>query len=94
MSVSRGEVAAGAARIGPNAITRLALALPRHMGLRATRALFRSVGLEQRGCDYYAATLQTLFCHLVHPATRVIEAECEAAGGKECRFDFRWGAGA
>jgi divinyl protochlorophyllide a 8-vinyl-reductase len=207
MSPSGGAVASVAARIGPNAITRLAQALPRHVGLRATRALFRSVGLEhhwthppqtmvdeadvralhlalrreygpvtaalaardagqltaeyllahriprmvqgllrglpaglaargllaamqrhawtfagsgkvrsgmrmghawlairgnplcrglvleQACCDYYAATLQTLFCRLVHPATRVIEVECEAAGGSECRFEFRWSAG-
>jgi divinyl protochlorophyllide a 8-vinyl-reductase len=193
-----------AGRIGPNAITRLAAALPRHVGSAATRALFRSVGLERHlvnppehmvdeaevralhialrrefgaetavaaardagrltaeyllghriprpvqmllralpaglaarvllgtmrrhgwtfagsgrvnvgvrqgvpwlairdnplcrglalpgpGCDYYAATLQTLFRALVHPDARALETRCEAAGGAECRFEFRW----
>jgi divinyl protochlorophyllide a 8-vinyl-reductase len=52
--------------------------------------LCRGLVLPGPGCDYYAATLQTLFRTLVHPDARAIETSCEAAGGAECRFEFRW----
>ena len=41
-------------------------------------------------CDYYAATFERLFRQLVHPACRVVESECQAAGAPHCRFEIRW----
>jgi len=41
-------------------------------------------------CDYYAATFERLLRTLVHPDIRVVEVQCEAAGGSACEFEARW----
>jgi divinyl protochlorophyllide a 8-vinyl-reductase len=43
-------------------------------------------------CDYYAATFSRLYKVLVHPAARVREIECAAAGAPACRFEISWRA--
>lgn len=40
-------------------------------------------------CEYYAGALEHLLRALVDPQARVIEVECEAAGGEACRFVAR-----
>jgi divinyl protochlorophyllide a 8-vinyl-reductase len=41
-------------------------------------------------CDWHAAVFQRLFQVLVSPKARVVETECEAAGGTCCRFEVDW----
>lgn len=41
-------------------------------------------------CDYYAATFERIFCAIVHPKSRVVETECEAAGAQACVFEVSW----
>jgi divinyl protochlorophyllide a 8-vinyl-reductase len=50
------------------------------------------VGLqaETPACAFYAATFETLFRALVHPATDVQELSCEAMGHGACCFELRW----
>jgi divinyl protochlorophyllide a 8-vinyl-reductase len=50
------------------------------------------VGLhaETPACAFCAATFETLFRALVHPATTVQERHCEAMGHSACRFELRW----
>lgn len=52
--------------------------------------LARGVHAEAPVCAYYAATFEGLFRVLVHPATRVVETECEATGAPACVFEARW----
>lgn len=52
--------------------------------------LCRGVVSDAPACDFYAATFETLFRALVHPRSQVQEVECEACGGRACRFDIRW----
>ncbi len=37
-------------------------------------------------CSFYRGTFERLLQVLVRPATQVTEVECEAAGGRRCRF--------
>ncbi len=41
-------------------------------------------------CDYYAATLETLFRALVSRRARARETACEAMGDPACVFTIRW----
>jgi divinyl protochlorophyllide a 8-vinyl-reductase len=41
-------------------------------------------------CDWHTAVFDRLFKALVHRGAHAMEAECEAAGGMECRFVVRW----
>lgn len=41
------------------------------------------------GCWFYAAVFQRLFQVLVHPATRVVEAQCMGRGDPYCEFELR-----
>lgn len=41
-------------------------------------------------CDYYGATFEGLFAHLVHPAARARETACCACGAPECVFEISW----
>ena len=41
-------------------------------------------------CGYYAATFERLFCRLVDPRATVVEAQCAAVNGGDCRFEVRW----
>jgi divinyl protochlorophyllide a 8-vinyl-reductase len=52
--------------------------------------LARGVRAAVPACGYYAATFEGLFRALVHPATRVVETDCEACGGPACVFEARW----
>jgi divinyl protochlorophyllide a 8-vinyl-reductase len=52
--------------------------------------LCRGLVAEAPACDFYAATFQSLFVALVHPATQVTEVACEARGDPECRFEITW----
>lgn len=45
---------------------------------------------EAPACAYYAATFAGLFRALVHPAARVTETECAAAGAPACVFAIDW----
>lgn len=51
--------------------------------------LARGVHAQAPVCDYYAATFAGLFRALVHPATQVVETECEACGAPVCIFEAR-----
>ncbi len=50
----------------------------------------RGAALTEPGCDFYAATFEHLFRVLVHPASTVVETDCEACGDAMCRFEVRW----
>jgi len=50
----------------------------------------RGATLPAPSCGFYAATFERLFRVLVHRDARVIETDCEACGGAECRFEVRW----
>ena len=50
----------------------------------------RGATLTEPGCDFYAATFERLFRVLVHPASTVVETDCEACGDAMCRFEVRW----
>jgi divinyl protochlorophyllide a 8-vinyl-reductase len=52
--------------------------------------LARDVQAPVPVCDYYAATFAGLFRRLVHPATRVVETDCEACGAPACIFEAHW----
>ena len=52
--------------------------------------LCRGVASAHPACDFYSATFERLFQVLVHPATQVVEAQCEARGDPVCRFELRW----
>jgi divinyl protochlorophyllide a 8-vinyl-reductase len=52
--------------------------------------LCRGVASAQPACDFYSATFERLFQVLVHPATQVVETQCEARGDPVCRFELRW----
>jgi divinyl protochlorophyllide a 8-vinyl-reductase len=54
----------------------------------------RGAALAEPGCDFYAATFEYLFRVLVHPASIVVETDCEACGDSRCRFEVRWRRGA
>jgi divinyl protochlorophyllide a 8-vinyl-reductase len=41
-------------------------------------------------CSFHAAVFEHLFAVLVHPASRVRELSCEAAGAQACRFEVSW----
>jgi divinyl protochlorophyllide a 8-vinyl-reductase len=53
----------------------------------------RGATLTEPGCDFYAATFERLFRVLVHPASTVVETQCEACGAAMCRFEVRWRGG-
>lgn len=55
-------------------------------GSRVSRAL----QTREPACDYFAATFERIFADLVSPRVRVTETECEAAGGRRCRFIVSW----
>ncbi len=40
-------------------------------------------------CAFYGGTFERLLQVLVHPAAQVVEVECEARGGRRCRFEVR-----
>ena len=50
----------------------------------------RGLRADHPSCAYYAATFEGLFRALVHPATRVLETQCEAMGAPRCVFEARW----
>jgi len=50
-------------------------------GARAARPL----------CRYYAATFERLFRTLIDPSATVVETECAAVAGGQCRFEVHWG---
>lgn len=50
----------------------------------------RGATMPAPACGFYAATFERLFRALVHRDARVIETDCEASGGAECRFEVRW----
>jgi len=52
--------------------------------------LCRGVASALPACDFYSATFERLFQVLVHPATQVVETQCEARGDPVCRFELRW----
>lgn len=52
--------------------------------------LCRGVASAHPACDFYSATFERLFQVLVHPATQVVETQCEARGDPVCRFELRW----
>lgn len=52
--------------------------------------LARGVVSAVPACAYYAATFEGLFRALVHPAARVVEIACEAAGAPRCVFEAMW----
>lgn len=52
--------------------------------------LARGASAGEPVCDFYAGTFERLFSVLVHPRTRVVEVECEAAGDAACVFELRW----
>jgi divinyl protochlorophyllide a 8-vinyl-reductase len=41
-------------------------------------------------CSFYRATFERLLRQLIHPNTVVEEVECEAAGGRWCRYTVRF----
>ena len=57
----------------------------------AGNPMARGMRAEHPACAYYAATFQGLFRALVHPATDVVETQCEAMGASPCVFEARWG---
>ncbi|MCE2899839.1 MAG: bacteriochlorophyll 4-vinyl reductase [Gemmatimonas sp.] len=48
-------------------------------------------GIESAGpmCDFYAGTFEHLTRALVTPRAEVVEVECQAHGGRDCRFEVR-----
>jgi divinyl protochlorophyllide a 8-vinyl-reductase len=48
-------------------------------------------GIEASGpmCDFYAGTFEHLIRTLVAPRAEVVEVECQAHGGRDCRFEVR-----
>jgi divinyl protochlorophyllide a 8-vinyl-reductase len=52
--------------------------------------LARGLCADRPACGYYAATFEGLFRALVHPASRVVETQCEACGAPACVFEARW----
>jgi divinyl protochlorophyllide a 8-vinyl-reductase len=50
----------------------------------------RGATLAEPGCDFYAATFERLFRVLVHPASTVVETDCEACDDAMCRFEVHW----
>lgn len=48
-------------------------------------------GIEATGpmCDFYAGTFEHLIRTLIAPQARVVEVECQAHGGHDCRFEVR-----
>jgi divinyl protochlorophyllide a 8-vinyl-reductase len=52
--------------------------------------LCRRIRADGPVCHYYAATFERIFRALVSPRTRVVEIECEAAGGRACTFEANW----
>lgn len=56
----------------------------------AGNPMARGLQADHPSCAYYAATFEGLFRALVHPATRVVETQCEAMGASPCVFEARW----
>ena len=52
--------------------------------------LCRGLRADAPNCDYYAATFERLYRTLVAPTARVVETECQSAGGQCCRFEISW----
>lgn len=50
----------------------------------------RGLTVRSATCTFYRATFERLLRQLIHPETTVEEVECEAAGGRCCRFSVRF----
>jgi divinyl protochlorophyllide a 8-vinyl-reductase len=53
-------------------------------------AASREIHTAEPACDYFVATFERIFRALVHRDARVWETECEASGGRFCRFEVDW----
>jgi divinyl protochlorophyllide a 8-vinyl-reductase len=62
-----------------------------HLVLAITHSpMCRGLKTDHPVCEFYTAVFQRIFEVLVSRHTRVREIECEAAGGRACRFEIRW----
>lgn len=52
-------------------------------------AMCRELHSDGPVCDFYAGTFERLIRTIVSPAARVHEVECQAQGGRHCRFVVR-----
>jgi divinyl protochlorophyllide a 8-vinyl-reductase len=53
-------------------------------------AICRAAHAASPLCGYYAATFERLFRRLVDPGATVIETDCAAVTGHDCRFQVCW----
>jgi bacteriochlorophyll 4-vinyl reductase len=50
----------------------------------------RGLSTKSPTCSFYRSTFERLLRQLIHPNTVVEEVECEAAGGRWCRYTVRF----